>query len=210
MHTDPCTHSCSRAASAARRRVCTALAPGCNTRARMLRREYLCTAAHAGAHKDAFVTQPLRRVGGERARHARTSEQSSSSSVSVTALPRPDQARGAGGSPAPSQGPPVRCARMRAVRTHACVHASKDTCLCARLRARWPGILHTCQHTPGMHACMHLACQYLRSPRRDTRESAPRTGFRPRPHCRRRWTLAGRSSPLCVLTVSLLTASGTK
>lgn len=153
MHTDPCTHSCSRAASAARRRVCTALAPGCNTRARMLRREYLCTAAHAGAHKDAFVTQPLRRAGGERARHARTSEQSSSSSVSVTALPRPDQARGAGGSPAPSQGPPVRCARMRActqARTHACAHVCEHA-------GRAPSI-HASTHQVCMHACMHAPC----------------------------------------------------
>jgi len=204
MHTDPCTHSCSRAASAARRRVCTALAPGCNTRARMLRREYLCTAAHAGAHKDAFVTQPLRRAGGERARHARTSEQSSSSSVSVTALPRPDQARGAGGSPAPSQGPPVRCARMRActqARTHACAHVCEHA-------GRAPSI-HASTHQVCMHACtLHASTCAVHAA---THENPPRalvSAHVPIVVDDGHWQDAHPA--LCVLTVSLLTASGSK
>ena len=97
---------------------------------------------------------------------------------------------------------------------HACVRARKQGHMPVRTSASTlaghPPYMPAHTRYACMHACMHLACQYLRSPRRDTRESAPRTGFRPRPHCRRRWTLAGRSSPLCVLTVSRADASGSK
>ena len=202
MRTGPCTHSCSRAASAALRRLRTALEPG-RAHARMLRREYLCTAAHAGAQIDVFVTQNPTPAGGGRGAGASRTHLGAELLELRQRHRAPeacDDARGAGGSPAPSQGPLVRGARMRAcvqAGTHACgmPASTRGTSIPSHTHS---ACIFACQHT-----YTHTLHAYLRSPRRGIRESAPRTGFRPRPHGRRRWTLAARScGSLCVISVS--------